>query len=50
MDPGARYQDADTGREHRGAELMQHGLRLPGGAGSGFGSALVRLARAGGPG
>jgi alpha-galactosidase len=50
MDPGARYQDADTGREHWGAELMQHGLRLPGDAGFGFGSALVRLARAGGPG
>jgi alpha-galactosidase len=50
MDPGARYQDADTGREHWGAEVMQHGLRLPGDAGFGFGSALVRLARAGGPG
>jgi hypothetical protein len=29
---------------------MQHGLRLLGGAWFGFGSALVRLARAGGPG
>jgi hypothetical protein len=29
---------------------MQHGLRLPGDDGFGFGSALVRLARAGGPG
>jgi alpha-galactosidase len=47
IDPGARYRDAGTGREHWGAELMQQGLRLPADAEFDFGSALVRLIRAG---
>ena len=48
--PGSRYRDADTGLEHEGAVLMHQGLRLPSDAAFGFGSALVRLDRAGGPG
>ena len=45
LEPGARYLDRGTGRQHWGAELMQEGLLLPADAGLAFGSALVRLAR-----
>lgn len=45
LDPGSRHRDAATGQEHWGAELIQPGLRLPGDAEFGFGSALVRLTR-----
>jgi Glycosyl hydrolase family 36 C-terminal domain len=50
IDPGARYLDVGSGREHRGSELMQQGLRLPAYADLDFGSAPVGLARSSGPG
>jgi hypothetical protein len=40
-----RYLEAGGGRGHLGAALMQEGLALPAGAGSDFGSTLVRLSR-----
>jgi alpha-galactosidase len=45
LDPGARYREAGTGREHDGAALMHDGLRLPSDAEFSFGSALVHLTR-----
>jgi alpha-galactosidase len=45
LDPAARYADADSGQQYGGAELLHHGLTLPGARQDDFGSALVRLAR-----
>jgi alpha-galactosidase len=45
LDPDARYLEAGSGVEHRGVTLMQDGLALPDGAGSAFGSTLIRLSR-----
>ncbi len=45
LDPDARYQDESTGQEHLGAALMQAGLALPDGAGSDYGSTLIRFTR-----
>ena len=44
-EPGARYQDLDTGQEHWGAALMREGIELPGGTGGDFVSALISLSR-----
>jgi alpha-galactosidase len=45
LEPDARYLEAATGLEHQGAALMREGLALPDGAGSDYGSTLVRFTR-----
>jgi alpha-galactosidase len=47
LEPGARYTDAGSGAVHLGGTLMSDGIELPGADRYGYGSALIRLKRAG---
>jgi alpha-galactosidase len=47
LDPSARYTNADTGTVHPGSTLVFDGIELPGAEKYGYGSALIRLKRAG---
>ncbi|HTU06559.1 MAG TPA: GH36 C-terminal domain-containing protein, partial [Trebonia sp.] len=49
LDSSARYQDADTGRQHWGAALTQEGLPLPATPAGDYGSTLIRLTRCAAP-
>jgi alpha-galactosidase len=47
LDRDTTYTDADSGAVHPGGTLMHDGIELPGAEGYGYGSALIRLTRAG---